>query len=123
MVEGWTLDDDGPLSPKHVRARAGGRDFARLHSLTAIERGLWETERGAHSTARLSPSRRLPVYLNAIEAPSTAAGAATGAVEAAEMAAKRTEPRERGFAADKYWKWDDPHWRQSRPPCRCRSSR
>ena len=58
-----------------------GRSNRRLSALDAIERRLWEDERAAHSTARLSRSKRLPVYLNAIDAPSTAADAALLALD------------------------------------------
>ena len=72
LLEGWTLDDDCPLSPpKHLYGGKTGRSNRRLSALAAIERRLWEDERAAHSTARLSRSKRLPVYLNAIDAPST----------------------------------------------------
>ena len=58
MVEGWTLDDDGPLSPpKHVRARAGAAVTLPAVTADRDRAGLWENERAAHSTARLSPSR------------------------------------------------------------------
>ena len=59
------------LAARGFWTRADGRSNRRLSALAAIERRLWEDERAAHSTARLSPSKRLPVYLNAIEAPST----------------------------------------------------
>jgi hypothetical protein len=77
LLEGWTLDHDSPLSPpKHLHGGESGRSVRRLSALAGIERRLWEDERAAHSTARLSRSKRLPVYLNAIDAPSTAADAA-----------------------------------------------
>jgi hypothetical protein len=62
----------------------------------------------------LSPSRRLPVFLNALEAPSRASGAALDAGRAAALAAKPSQPRKREFAADKDWKWSDSNWAQTR---------
>jgi hypothetical protein len=68
LLEGWTVDDDGPLSPpRQVWAGSVGQSHRRLDALDGIDRGLWETERAAHTAARLSSTRRLPVYLNAIE--------------------------------------------------------
>ena len=104
LLEGWTLDHDGPLSPpKHLYGGKTGRSNRRLSALAAIERRLWEDERAAHSTARLSRSKRLPVYLNAIDAPSTVAHAALLALDAEATAATTPAARERAFAADKYW--------------------
>ena len=123
LLEGWTLDDDCPLSPpKHVYGGEAGRSNRRLSALAAIERRLWEDERAAHSTARLSRSKRLPVYLNAIDAPSTAADAALLALQAEATAATTPAARERAFAAEKYWRWGDEHWAQARAARRCRSS-
>ena len=115
VLEGWTLDDVGPLTPpKRTWAGRGGRDHPRLGTLVSIEQELWEAERAAHSTARLSRARRLPVYLNAVEAPAWAAQAAQDALDAAALAASRPTARKREFAAEKYWKWDDPNWGQAR---------
>ena len=115
LLEGWTLDHDCPLSPpKHLSGGETGRSNRRLSALAAIERRLWEDERAAHSTARLSRSKRLPVYLNAIDAPSTIAHAALLALEAEATAATTPAPRERAFAAEKYWRWGDEHWAQAR---------
>jgi hypothetical protein len=115
LLEGWTVDDDGPLSPqKQVWVGSVGQRHRRLNQLDVIERGLWEAERAAHTSARLSPSRRLPVYLNAIEPPSRISSAALAALHAAELAAKDPQPRRREFAADKYWKWNDTNWAQAR---------
>ena len=115
LLEGWTLDHDGPLSPpKHLYGGKTGRSNRRLSALAAIERRLWEDERAAHSTARLSRSKRLPVYLNAIDAPSTVAHAALLALDAEATAATTPAARERAFAADKYWQGGDEHWAQTR---------
>ena len=115
LLEGWTLDHDGPLSPpKHLYGGKTGRSNRRLSALAAIERRLWEDERAAHSTARLSRSKRLPVYLNAIDAPSTVAHAAQLALDAEATAATTPAARERAFAADKYWQGGDEHWAQTR---------
>ena len=115
LLEGWTLDDDGPLSPpKHLYGGKTGRSNRRLSALAAIERRLWEDERAAHSTARLSRSKRLPVYLNAIDAPSTVADAALLALDAEATAATTPAARERAFAAEKYWQGGDEHWAQAR---------
>jgi Domain of unknown function (DUF6745) len=115
LLEGWTVDDDGPLSPpKQVWVGSVGRSHGRLVQLAAVERELWEAERAAHTSARLSPSRRLPVYLNAIEPPSRISSAALAALSAAALAAKDPQPRGREFAADKYWRWNDANWAQAR---------
>ncbi len=115
MLDGWTVDDEGPLSPpERFWSRVDGRTVRRLDLLVAFERHFWASERAAHSTARLSRSKRLPVYLNAIEAPDLAADAADSALEAEATAAVRPARREHGFAADKYWKSSDPHWVQAR---------
>jgi hypothetical protein len=66
---------------------------------------MWEAERAAHTSARLSPSQRLPVYLNSIEPPSRVTSSALAALSAAALAAKDPQPRKREFAADKGWKW------------------
>jgi hypothetical protein len=115
LLAGWTIDDDGPLSPpKQVWTGSVGRDHRRLVALDGIEGGLWQTERAAHTTARLTPSRRLPVYLNALEPPSRASSAALAAASVAALAAERSQPRKREFAADKYWKSRDANWTQTR---------
>jgi len=115
MLDGWTVAEEGPLSPpERFWWGVDGRVVRRLDLLNAIERQFWVGERAAHSTARLSRSRRLPVYLNAIEAPDLAADAADSALEAEATAAVRPARREHGFAADKYWKSEDPHWVQAR---------
>ena len=115
LLEGWTLDHDGPLSPpKHLYGGKSGRSIRRLSELAAIERRLWDDERAAHSTARLNPAKRLPVYLNAIDAPSTIAAAAQLALEAEATAASTPAARERTFAAEKYWHGGDEHWAQAR---------
>ena len=108
------MDDEGPLSPPHGLHRGRGGMDVRLERLEAVERVLWGAERAAHSTARLSRLKRLPVYLNAIDAPSPASGAALLAIHASTTAAKTLEPRKREFAAEKYWKWDDGHWNQAK---------
>jgi hypothetical protein len=113
MLEGWTLDGDGPLSPPHRVYGGGGRGHGRLERLTTIEWEQWRAVRAAHRTAVLSRSKRLPVYLNAIEAPSTASNAALSALSAAETAATTPPPRARDFAADKYWRGKDAHWAQA----------
>ena len=98
LVEGWTVDDDDPLTPpaQALYAAGSGRGIERLDRLVAIERELWWTERAAHNTSRLSPSRRLPVYLNAIDPPALAAEAALQAVETLALASEVPQPRERG---------------------------
>jgi hypothetical protein len=113
MLEGWTLDDDGPLSPPQRLYGRHSTRHERLERLAAIEHGLWAAERAAHTTARLTRSKRLPVYLNAIEAPSTASNAALLAIDAAKTAATTPAPRAHNFAADKHWKWRDAHWAQA----------
>ena len=114
MLDGWTVDDESPLTPpERFWSRVDARTVRRLDLLVTFERHFWASERAAHSTARLSRSRRLPVYLNAIEAPDLAADAADSALEADATAAVRPARREHGFAADKYWKSSDPHWVQS----------
>ena len=72
-----------------VGGGGGGRDVRRLDRLLAVERELWRAERAAHNTSRLTPSRRLPVYLNAIEAPALASDAAGDALGTAALAATR----------------------------------
>jgi hypothetical protein len=73
------------------------RDHGRLDALASIEHVLWSNERAARSTALRSLSKRLPVYLNAIEAPEFATRAAVEAVDAGALAAQTLEPRERAL--------------------------
>jgi Domain of unknown function (DUF6745) len=113
MLEGWTPDYEGPLSPPGHFYGTGVGGHARLRGLAQIERTLWERERAAHSTARLSPAKRLPVYLNALEPPDFAASAATEALSAEQAAAQTPASRARNFAADQYWRSTDPHWAQT----------
>ncbi len=114
MVDGWTVDSAGPLTPP---ARMGWTTYhsqTRLQRLTSIERRLWRDERSAHGTARLPRSRRLPVYLNALDEPELASSAADDALAAAARAARKPQSRRRDFAAEKYWASSDPHWVQTR---------
>jgi hypothetical protein len=63
LLEGWTPDDDGPLTPpKQVWARSVGRSHRRLDALEAIERRMWETERAAHTSPSepVAAAARLP---------------------------------------------------------------
>jgi hypothetical protein len=113
LVAGWTADYDDPLSPQQAPFWSGGREIRRLFSLVQIERRLWEHERAAHSTSRLARAKRLPVYLNALEAPAFAADAAHQAHRMAALAATVPPPRQHGFAADKWWKPGDDHWQQT----------
>ena len=114
MLEGWTIDYVGPLSPPLDAPATWTRDHGRLSALAAIEHTLWSNERAAHSTARLTPSKRLPVYLNAIERPEFATSAAGEALDAATLAGQPLERRERTFAADNAWKWNDENWARTR---------
>jgi hypothetical protein len=112
LLDGWTLDFDGPLSP------AGGADGSdvggpRLELLRRIEDGLWSSERAAHTSSRLSPKKRLPVHLNALDQPQLAAAASRHALAAAAKAARQPNPRRPGFAADKWWLGRDEHWGQT----------
>jgi hypothetical protein len=113
LVEGWTADDADPLTPPQP-VSGSGRGIPRLDRLLAIERELWRAERAAHNTSRLTPSRRLPVYLNAIEAPALASDAAGDALATAALAATVPSAREHGFAMESYWKYSDDHWSQTR---------
>jgi hypothetical protein len=114
LVEGWTSDDADPLTPPQSASGPDGRDMPRLDRLFTIERELWSAERAAHNTSRLTPSRRLPVYLNAIDAPALASDAARDALGTATLAATVPPPREHGFANVTYWKYFDDHWAQTR---------
>src|SRR5262245_35417838 len=114
VLEGWTIDDQGPLSPPLLTLYGSGGRGGRLETLPWVEQQLWTDERSAHSGARLTPSRRLPVYLNAIDAPQTCSSAALLAVDAARTAATTPEPRTRDFAQTRHWKWHDDHWSQAR---------
>ena len=114
LVDGWTADSASPLTPPQTAYCSEGRDMPRLDRLLAIERELWTVERAAHTTSRLSPSRRLPVYLNAIEAPALASDAAGDALGTAALAATVPPLRKHGFADVSYWKYRDDHWAQTR---------
>lgn len=113
LREGWTVDSDGPLAPPTYVGRLDGPQ-TRLDRLVAIERRLWDDERSAHGTARLPRSRRLPVYLNALDEPERASLAARAARAAAVGAGQKPEPRRRDFATERYWTWSDEHWAQTR---------
>src|SRR5262249_37393806 len=74
---GWTLDSDYLVAPPDWSATGwAGADKAALRRLIMGERRLWEADRGSHATARLTPTKRLPVYLNAIGEPALASVAA-----------------------------------------------
>jgi hypothetical protein len=111
LVDGWTADDADPLTPPQAAYGTEGRDMSRLDRLFTIERELWSAERAAHNTSRLTPSRRLPVYLNAIEAPALASDAARDALGTAALAATVPPPRKHGFATVNLWVF-------RRHPCR-----
>jgi hypothetical protein len=113
LLDGWTVDSADPLTPPQPEP-GSGCDTPRFGRLLAIERELWRAERAAHNTSRLTPSRRLPVYLNAIEAPALASDAAGDALGTAALAATVPPPRKHGFATVSYWKYDDDHWAQTR---------
>src|SRR6478735_7680861 len=113
LLDGWTVDSADPLTPPQPEP-GSGCDTPRFGRLLAIERELWRAERAAHNTSRLTPSRRLPVYLNAIEAPALASDAAGDALGTAALAATVPPPRKHGFATGSYWKYDDDHWGQTR---------
>jgi hypothetical protein len=111
MVDGWTLDTDYPVAPPErwwdVRSDLEPKGLA---ALVAVENRLWGVERGAHATARLTKSKRLPVHLNAIEQPSFASVMARRALGAEANALETPRPRERGFASDQIWKSRDAQW-------------
>ena len=108
LVDGWTADSDDPLTPpQSVGGDGDGLAVLRLDRLLAADRWLWSAERAAHNTSRLTPSRRLPVYLNAIEMPALASEAAGAAVATAAVAATVPPPRRHGFATVSYWKYSD----------------
>jgi len=110
MLDGWTVDDDHPLTPREriVSAASG-----RLERLLGLEGEIWNDEFSAHRGNRLSRGKRLVVYLNAVEEPASAARAAVCALQAAEEAARRPEPRAREFAGYRFWKSQDAHWKHS----------
>ena len=114
VLDGWTMEDEGPLSPSHSVYDVGYEDrFAPIASLELTENRLWEIERSAHSTARLTRSQRLPVWLYAIESPSFASASATLAINAEAMANEAQEPRASDFAGAVYWRGSDPMWLHS----------
>ena len=95
MVEGWTVDDEYPVAAPDGYWHSAGSSSSALESLTRIDDLMWESERAAHRTARLTPSQRLPVYLNAITKPALASRLAGVALSAASTAARTPAARAR----------------------------
>jgi hypothetical protein len=112
LVDGWSSDD--PLGPPEPTWGGDGVDVRRLDWLSRVERELWRAEREAHNTSRLTPSRRLPVYLNAIDALALASEAAREALDTAALAATAPTPRKHGFATVSWWQARDEHWAHTR---------
>jgi hypothetical protein len=120
MIEGWTVDLDDPLDSRNTiweqptwfpwERDEPSRPLERLRD---VEQQLWALEYSAHSTARLTKTKRLPVYLRAIERPALAADASRDLLVAAKCAAKPPPPRERDFASWDSWKFDDPAWKHA----------